>query len=240
MILANHGIISSSGGVPQIATNGLILNLDASNSSSYIGSGTTWTDLSSTGNNGTLTNGVAYSSSNGGIMTFDGVNDYVEMGGNSVFNLTNITISTWVKLDTTTGNNFILSRYYNTTTDNGWSIYYNPTTQKLRFDGRESSVAYIGNESNNNYSVNTWYNVVCVKSNLTWSIYVNGTLDMSQNIGVGNIAFSINNMQVGGSLLSYASNYGKNSIGSVNIYNRALNSTEITQNFNATKSRFGL
>ena len=88
--------------------------------------------------------------------------------------------------------------------------------------------------------LNTWYNLVFTKSSNTWSIYANGSLDMNQNNGVGNVAFSLNNMQFGGTIQSYGSNYGKNSIGSVHIYNRALSNSEVLQNFNATKTRFGL
>ena len=64
------------GGKP-IVTDGLVLCLDAANPKSYPGSGTTWTDLSGNGNNGTLVNGVGYNSDNGGSLSFDGVNDYV-------------------------------------------------------------------------------------------------------------------------------------------------------------------
>ena len=61
---------------PSIVTNGLVLCLDAANSKSYPGSGTTWTDLSGRGNNGTLVNGVGYNSGNLGSLVFDGVDDY--------------------------------------------------------------------------------------------------------------------------------------------------------------------
>jgi hypothetical protein len=231
---------SSGGNTPPLITNGLILNLDASNPTSYQNGWTTFVDLSPTLNNGILTNGVGYSPSNGGYLTFDGINDYVNMESNSAFNLVNISISIWVKLDTTASNNFIAGRYYNTNIENGWIIYYNPTTQKIIFGGRESSAVFIGNQSINSYNVNTWYNLVFTKSSNTWSIYANGSLDMNQNNGVGNVAFSLNNMQFGGTIQSYGSNYGKNSIGSVHIYNRALSNSEVLQNFNATKTRFGL
>jgi len=62
--------------IPDIIRDGLILYLDAAEPSSYPGSGTTWTDLSGRGNNGTLTNGPTYNSSNGGFLVFDGINDY--------------------------------------------------------------------------------------------------------------------------------------------------------------------
>ena len=67
-------IFTQSG--PTIVTNGLVLHLDAGNPASYPGSGTTWTDLSGNGNDGTLVNGVGYDSANGGSLVFDGVNDY--------------------------------------------------------------------------------------------------------------------------------------------------------------------
>ena len=224
-----------------IVTSGLILNLDAGNASSYPGTGTTWTDLSGQNNNGTLVNGVGYSSSNGGALIFDGVNDYVNMESNSAFNLVNISISVWVKLDTTSGINIITARYDNLSRNNGWLMFYNPTTQKIRFDGRESISAYLGTESINTYSVNTWYNITCTKSSNIWSIYVNGTLDKSQTIGLGNITFGTNNMQIGSHIpVDSPSSFGKNSIGGTLAYNRALSASEVLQNFNATKTRFGL
>lgn len=62
---------------PPIVTNGLVLHLDAGDTASYPVTGTTWTDLSGNGNNGTLVNGVGYNSANGGSLVFDGVNDRV-------------------------------------------------------------------------------------------------------------------------------------------------------------------
>ncbi len=66
-------------GGPDIVTNGLVLHLDAANSKSYLGSGTTWNDLSGNGNNATLTNGPSFSNSNRGSIVFDGTNDYAEL-----------------------------------------------------------------------------------------------------------------------------------------------------------------
>ena len=65
---------------PNIITDGLVLYLDAANTKSYPGSGTTWRDLSKSQLNGTLTNGPTFNSSNGGSIVFDGVDDYVNLG----------------------------------------------------------------------------------------------------------------------------------------------------------------
>jgi hypothetical protein len=79
---------------PRTITDGLVLCLDAANSKSYPGSGTTWTDLSGLGNTGTLVNGVGYSGDNLGSLSFDGSNDRVELSSNAVGNENQFTIDT--------------------------------------------------------------------------------------------------------------------------------------------------
>ena len=69
---------------PNIVTDGLVLCLDAANKRSYPGTGTTWTDRSANGNNGTLTNGPTFDSANGGSIVFDGTNDYVTTTKNNL------------------------------------------------------------------------------------------------------------------------------------------------------------
>ena len=64
---------------PRIVTNGLVFSVDAADRNSYPGSGTTWTDVSLSGNNGTLTNGPTFSSTYGGGIVLDGINDYVSI-----------------------------------------------------------------------------------------------------------------------------------------------------------------
>jgi hypothetical protein len=85
---------------PDGVESSLVLALDAANPKSYPGSGTTWTDLSGNGNNGTLVNGVGYVGTNGGALSFDGSNDYVEFGGTARYFTSyitqQITIETWV------------------------------------------------------------------------------------------------------------------------------------------------
>jgi hypothetical protein len=66
--------------LPSIVTDQLYLNLDAANSLSYPGSGTTWYDLTVNSHNATLTNGAYYDPSDSGVMIFDGINDYANVG----------------------------------------------------------------------------------------------------------------------------------------------------------------
>ena len=95
---------------PSIVTDGLVLCVDAANTKSYPGSGTTWTDISSKGNNGTLTNGPTFSSGNGGAIVFDGTNDYVDFGS-QVANLSTSTISFWIKLQNNDSRNYVIQSY---------------------------------------------------------------------------------------------------------------------------------
>jgi hypothetical protein len=87
-----------------LVTSGLTMNLDASNSQSYSGTGTTWTDLSGNSKNATLLNGVGYASTDGGVMTFDGVNDYIRIGSVVTNGSTSVipewTINVWFKEST--------------------------------------------------------------------------------------------------------------------------------------------
>ena len=238
----------NSGNGKQITTtpivqSGLVLNLDASRSSSYTGTGSTWTDISGNANNGTLTNGPVFGTASGGVITFDGVNDYIDMGINTAYNLTNISVSVWVKLSTgTPGYSPIISRYSSGVNNlQGWVISYATSTSKFKVEGRENSSVYLSFPSTNTYSINNWYNVTWTKSASTWSLYINGVLDRTATIGNGTTAYLSNNMQIGGSHESVIADrwYGKQDIGGAQIYNRSLSATEVLQNFNATKSRFG-
>jgi hypothetical protein len=221
-----------------IVKSGLVLNLDASYKSSYPATGSTWFDISGSGNNnGTFTNGPIFGTANGGQITFDGINDYILVNNNSSLNLTNLTVSAWVKPIT---NNYspIMFRYFNITSYNGWHLYYSGT--KFAASGRETSAAYLNITSTNNYAINNWYNLTWTKSGNTWSLYINGVLDNSLNLGVGNVIFTNNNLTIGSEYTTGSAGFSNINIGNVNIYNRPLSTSEILQNFNATKSRFGL
>jgi hypothetical protein len=89
----------------RVVVEGLVLALDAGNLKSYPGTGTTWTDLSGNGNNGTLTNmdGGNLNSANGGSFTFDGSNEYTQLPTTTLLRAS-ATISSWINItDFTTG-----------------------------------------------------------------------------------------------------------------------------------------
>ena len=67
-------------GGPNVVYNGLVLYLDAANNKSYVSGSTSWNDLTSNQNVGTLTNGPTFNTGSGGSIVFDGVDDYVDCG----------------------------------------------------------------------------------------------------------------------------------------------------------------
>ena len=230
---------------PNIVTDGLVFAVDAANKKSYPGSGTTWKDLSGYGNDGTLVNGPTFDSGNGGSIVFDGTDDYVNCGNQSNLNNTlNISACAWVYPISNQVNNVnnIINRYFNSTSHNGWQLnfYESETTSDLSFGfgGRENNTLFIMVSSEYSYSYNNWYFVCGTKQGDTWNIYVNGLLQNSQNVGDGSIVFGNNTMYLGG--FPHFDYYTNNKISYTHIYNRALSDTEITQNYNALKSRFEL
>ena len=227
-----------SGG-PDLIQDGLVLCLDASDKNSYPGSGTTWYDVSGNGNNGTLNNGPTFDSGNGGAIVFDGTNDYISLNSNPSV-LSQITFEAWVNLDVSniTGT-FVVghiagieSRYrfiYDTnnfywvcsTVNNGWYT----TGTSIGFDTGASLS-------------NITYHVVGTYNGSFNSLYVNGNLKTTGSAISGNIQ-SGGTFYIGNSLVSNIA-YPKGKGYTCRIYNRALSSSEIKQNYNSQKSRFGL
>ena len=222
---------------PSIVLNGLVLALDAANTKSYPGSGTTWTDLSGRGNTGTLTNGPTYSSANGGSIVFDGADDYIN-GSSFTPNITNKTLSGWVKLSSTTqqGGGLI-----NLQSDDGATfdaIVYNETNNGWGFGS--NGFARTGWSGVKETSTSDWVNIVATYENLNYKMYRNGILIYTlTSFNALNFNFSSK------SLVGYRHTGGigaflSGNIAQTQIYNRALSAAEVSQNFNALRGRYGI
>ena len=222
----------------EIVTVGLILLLDAGFSPSYPKSGTSWTDLSFSGNNGTLTNGPTFNSSNGGSIVFDGVDDYVEVSHNTILNPSlNMTLSSWIKITTFVSR---MSIFGKGTTSSGFGGFdfridcceiNNPMQLNLVKYGIVDQRVPIST-----LSTNTWYNISAVQSSTKVDYYING-------LSVGSFSNSTAYQTNTGSLrIGRDRNviYTPASISNILYYNRELSAAEILQNFNAQKARFGL
>jgi len=223
---------------PKTITSGLVMCLDAANTKSYPGSGTTWTDLSGKGNHGTLTNGPTFNSSNLGSIVFDGVDDYVNILNSTNLNpVKNMTISSWVNI-TSFNNTYIgILDKYNGGTSTGFAVYIPNVSGIQRFRFLNNATSYSEVTATSSISTGLWYNVTCTYDGTNINIYVNGSFESSASCS-GNNNGNSDAVKLGGDGAS--TNYTNMKLASVQIYNRDLTSTEILQNYNALKTRFGL
>ena len=218
----------------RIVTDGLVLCLDAANRKSYPGSGDIWTDLSGNGNNGTLVNTPTYSSANGGSIVFDGVDDHIEITGNTSNAPSNMSLICWVYTKNTRAEEIIANR------NNGdgyrfmTRIYDGGNGIKWGFRLSSASLEYQGTTTLLN---NTWYFLAVTSqgspSNLI--LYLNGNVEFNQLTNAplvhgGNLRLGDG---IGGAQVHLQAN-----LPIFMMYNRALTAAEIQQNYLATKSRY--
>lgn len=229
---------------PKIVTDGLVFAVDAANKKSYPGSNTTWTDLAGS-NDGTLTNGPTFNSGNGGSIVFDGTDDYVTTSNFNKDSNLGISVFAWVYLtdySTYLGTPYawIVNKRDNGT-DRQWQLFYRDGKVGVTiFNGGTTIASANGGTA---FNLNEWCYVGFTTDGTNGSsvsTYHNGSLSdsatLSNDRGTGSRPLAIGTPAWNlGSDLNW---YGN--IAQTKIYNRALSSTEVTQNYNALKSRFGL
>ena len=223
-----------------IVNDGLVLWLDPGNFNSYPGTGTTWTDLSGNGNDGTLINGPTFDSSNGGSIVFPGTNEYGTLGNTFTNGFRDITVSAWIYLTDDTERSFFITKYV--TADNGWLLFYrNPANgNAFSFDGRTGTGVYSTVRSITQPSLNKWYHVVGIRQSDNWKIYVDGNLENSVISGSPTNVFNSTTQVEIGRVNSVSSEYATTKIANIKVYDRALSQEEVQQNFNSLRGRFGI
>ena len=238
----------SFGPRPNIVTSGMVLHLDAGNTSSYPGSGTTWTDLSGQGNNATLNNGPTFDSANGGSIVFDGTNDYALVTNPSTLQVQNLTVSVWIKPRTQIVS--IVSAIdfdHSTIPYRGWVMQSEDANTDRRYyfawtDGSQfQPVGGFGSGIGIQLTNNVWQNITYTKNGTTLIGYTNGVSVFSP-VNASNATISYTS----GRNLAIAANIAipdrcfNGEYGIVQVYNRALSDKEVFQNYYALKSRFEL
>ena len=216
-----------------IVTNGLVLNLDAGNRASYPGSGTTWFDLSGNGNNGTLVNGVGYNSANGGSLSFDGVDDLVDINNFSI--TPEYTINIFIKFLSSISGFRAIVDFGNLI--NAVRLYLNNDLIKIQ---HAIPFAATGVLSTFTPTVGIYYNITTTFTGGNSKLYFNSILNSSGSLDPHSTSptrLGIADHPIGSSSIIAQLNCD---IPIIQIYNRALTPQEIQQNFNATRSRFGI
>jgi hypothetical protein len=223
---------------PSINTNGLVLHLDAANPASYSGTGTTWTDLSSFGNNGTLVDGPTYDYSNGGSIVFDGLNDYVST--NLLLNsIANVTLHGWVYI----ANTSLRGPFIRVGSGaNGYAIGIGSGTFDQAGNQMIALFPYVRwINTNTNYGTGWKFFTFTLSATSVPKFYINGQLLIGSFSGSNpstpssGVYLAKNIGDLGGGFRIFA---GK--IAQVSVYNKELSATEILEFFNSTKSLYGL
>jgi hypothetical protein len=217
---------------PKIVTNGLVLCLDAADRNSYSGSGTTWTDLSGNNKNGELVNSPIFNSSNGGNFLFGDSINYV------ITNFISPTSFTWIAWFRAVSISSGFRNIVSVQSPSYMLMLMDATTDYMGFwssDGLSGQNLNMGP-----ISTNIWYSAAFVREgdSITngYKVYLNGYFKGSANTGI----WSSSDFVAIASRINITSQNFRGNISSVQMYNRALSASEILQNFNATKNRFGI
>ena len=224
---------------PPIVTNGLVVYVDAANRQSYPGSGTTWSDLSGNGKNGT-TSGATYGSQNGGVFNFDGINDTISFGtGNTFFPLTNFTIDLWFQSKGTVPTTGTLPGLFGFTF--GIRTRFGSSNSLIFGASSGSTIQDLTYTHTSDFRDNgSWNNIIFQATPTNSYIYLNGELKASRSLTwLGNTIWPTNTWNLGTDN-NDVNRFFTGSIASYKMYNTALTLPEIQQNYNATKTRFGL
>ena len=228
---------------PKIITSGCVLSLDAAERLSYPRTGTTWKDLSGNNNNGILTNGPTFNAANGGHIVFDGADDYLSL--NSALNFS-----------TSTG--FTICMFLqkvNNQSGTGWNYFYSngsPTVELGGYGQTGNSFVFKDNtvantEIGSQDIVSSWSYIAFGTNASTRTSYIytlNATVGLVLTTSVG----SVSNITLGFERFfttgpsggPAGTTYFRSKCATIQAYNRVLTAVEVSQNYNATKSRFGL
>ena len=235
---------------PNIVTDGLVFAVDAADRNSYTSGSTTWKDMAG-GNNGTLVNGPTFDEANGGSLVFDGSNDLIVSGpsNNIGSSLSSATWSAWFKSSNTTNIGYIsaLKRLPLGTASSLFSIVLNREGSGTNVSS--GHLLILTNDGTNfqflthngGYNDGNWHNVVGVVTPNNRILYVDGqSVASDSNGGLANVTNNTEPITIGAFENAGSNFFLDGNISNVSFHNRALTAQEVSQNYNALKSRFGL
>lgn len=244
---------------PNIVRNGLVLALDAANSKSYISGSLNWIDLSNTGLSASLVNNIKYTQQSAGGLVFDGSSSYCNYTSPHSYlssSAIEVVFNCYDAPEASSPRKMICGYRHN----NGYS---NPTIGAIFIQGKVLKASVITTSqiyrivSDTSYiNTNNFYHVVLNKNIEigVLNIYVNGNLKGTTTFDSSSYAqWSSLGSYIGGNEFDIgkstnlndsqgwgSGSYFSGSINQIKLYNRVLSQQEVTQNYNATKARFGL
>lgn len=225
-----------------VVTRGLRVFLDAGDSRSYPGSGTTWSDLSGNGVNFTLRNSPNYSTANGGILTFSSASFQYADTSTSLGDLSQFTIEAWTKWNgnPAVGTNAVITNLYDGVSKVNFVLgAAEPSSSTVRagfFNG-----TWRNTTSGQAPTLGVWYHYVGTYDGATVRLYINNAASHSLTYtGTPGSGGGIRIARRWDDLANVTTNFTDGSIPVIRIYNRSLSAAEVAQNFNAQRSRYGV
>jgi hypothetical protein len=220
-----------SGG-PDIIQDGLVLALDAADKNSYPGSGTTWRDMSGNNITGSLINSPTFNISNGGSFGFV-ADDFVIMEENSALNTQTPSVEVWFKTNATNQSGFWFEKG---TVNSQYSLFQEGTNIVWRQSDRSqytNTATYV--------TTANWAQAVGTYTSGDRKTYINSVL-VTSDAQTGAVGITTSGMSIGvyGGFNGSRGYFYNGNIAIVRVYNRVLSASEVAQNYNATKTRFGL
>jgi hypothetical protein len=240
-------VIAKSVTIACITTNGIVLHYDPSRSLSYPGTGTTINDLSGGGRHGTMSN-VTFTSP---YFTFNGTSSQISVPDSLALEPQGVdwSIEVWVN-QSVAGNDVVLGKFDNggDASDVSYSVRTNNTTYLAQLGsgsgsgGGPSGTLFV-NSTNHVGTINTWYQIVYVFTNLaanTLQTFVNGSSIGTVGHNLSSILNTTNPLYIGSYNNGEYPQWFDGKIGIVRMYNRALSTSDVLNNYNADKSKYGL
>jgi len=223
-----------------IVTDQLYWHVDAANSSSYSGSGTTWTDLINS-QNATLVNTPTYSSSSangGGAFFFNGTDEYATTSFNTNYDA--FSVSAWIKPSDQPQSNdqHAIVNSFESNSSEWWSLSTVNTGRgkpSWIIDNNSSKIDLVGD----NESPDSWQMLTGTRSGATMKLYLNTSALKTSTSLNGSTILGVEPFWIASRSTGYGEQY-KGYISDIKVYRKALSSSEVTQNYNALKDRYGL
>jgi hypothetical protein len=237
-VLSNYNSTLST--IVNLTTDGLILYYDPSSESSYPGTGTTITDLSGNGRNGTMSN-ISYTSP---AFNYNGTNSTISTPDNALLEPGNgdWTMEAWVNHSVIAGS----SRIIFAKTDGGGSQDWG---YGLRTSAAGVTFGEVGNgttslQSNTStLAISVWYQIVAVWTNVatnSFELFINGISQGSKSHSFTSVKNTTSPLYIGSFNNGQFSQWMNGKIGITRLYNKALTSSEVLNNYNVDKSKYGL
>jgi hypothetical protein len=201
-----------------------------------VATGGGWEDRSGNSNHGELLNGPTFSSGSLRSISFDGVDDFVRIENNTALDNQTPTVEVWVKTNATNQNGFWFEKG---TVNSQYSLFQEGTGIQWRMN--IGGVTNLTTTTATYINTSNWYQVVGTYTSGTRRLYING-VQVNSDTQSGTIATNSGGMSIGvyGGFSGGRGYYYNGNLSMCRIYNRALTATEVLQNFNATKGRYGL